>query len=384
MFFNFFKRPVQSPARLERSGPLCVRHQFGSSGQAVFFNNTAASYHWGCYGTSMAIYEALIDTGYSVVCFDVETTHQSLGEAPYLAGPEQIDQFGQQLQAVNPMAFRAIIDSDLIVINGEGTIHRFHQGPRVLLSIAKYASGLGKRVHLINHSCFPSGSAEPAADHIEEFYKTCLNGVERIVVRDIESSRNLDRLGINHTVGFDCLPYYVRRHPDIPEMPKAIVVGAASWWQRDRAKQFAVNLIESGVLNSGTPVIFLSGGFKRAPEEDEVHFECMKEIIPALQLTRPPSLGEWMGWIKSSQIVITGRFHHFIAAATVRAPIIYGSGNTPKTEAVAEMVGAPLGVELAEQNGGLALRTAMQKPFRTSSTQVEFLQNKASENLNFD
>jgi len=384
MFSNFFKRHVRLPARLEISKPLCARHQFGSSGQAVFFNNTAASYHWGCYGTSMAIYEALIDDGYSVVSFDVETTHQSLGDAPYLACPKQIEKFGQQLQAVNPMAFRAITDSDLIVINGEGTIHRFHQGPRVLLSIAKFASGLGKRVHLINHSCFPSGGTEPAADDIEEFYKTCLNGIEKIVVRDIESSRNLDRLGIIHTVGFDCLPHYLRRHPNIPEMPKAIVVGAASWWQQDQAKQFAVNLVESGVVNSGIPVIFLSGGFKRAPEEDELHFKCMKETITELRLTRPPSLGEWMGWIKSSHVLITGRFHHFIAAATVRAPVVYGSGNTPKTEAVAEMVGAPLGVELAEQNGGFALRTAIQSPFRTSPAQVKFLQERAAQNLSFN
>ncbi|MBB3457269.1 hypothetical protein FHT86_005587 [Rhizobium sp. BK313] len=355
---------------------------FGRRGQAVFINNTAASYHWGCYATSMAIYEALINAGYSVVSFDVETTHLGFGSAPETCTPEVIAAYGEQLASVNPMAYRAISDSDLVVVNGEGTIHRFHQGPRALLSTIKFATSIGKRVHLINHSCYPSGGGDPAAPHVEEFYRECLKDAERLVVRDTVSSLNLDRLGLPHSVGFDCLPAFVSGLQQIPSMEASIVIGAASWWEPHRAASFAKNLLEAGI-DRNRRIIFLSGGFKRGPEEDPVHFANMKEVIPEMEFINPPSLGEWMGWIKSAEIVVTGRFHHFIAAAAVSAPIVYSPGNTPKMDAVAEMIGAPPCVETTGEGAHVRLREAIASPFRTSADQAQWVRKRALENLQF-
>lgn len=365
----------------EAADPKKIAVPFGSKGQATYFNNTASSYHWGCYGTSMAIYEGLLNAGYSVISFDVETTHYGLGTAPESASSASIEAFGRQLAEVNPMAWRAIADSDLVVINGEGTIHRFSQGPRALVCLAQLAVSLGKRVHLINFSFFPSGGHEPAPSHVEDFYKACFQGLERVVVREQLSSQNLDRLGVPHVLGFDCLPLFLDRYPDYPVMPKATVVCGANWWEPDRAEKFAENLQAAGINRDG-PVVFLSGGFKRSPGEDRVHYENMKPIIPELELVEAPSLPAWMGWLASAEVVITGRFHHFVAAAAVSAPLVYSSGNTPKTDALVEMVGAPQTIDLKGE-GAADMRKAIAAPFRTSKDKISWLRGLAAENLKF-
>lgn len=330
----------------------------------------------------MAIYESLFDAGYSVISFDVETTHHGLGAAPEGASSEEIAAFGRQLADANPMAWRAINDSDLVVINGEGTIHRFHQAPRALLALAQFAVSQRKRVHLINFSCFPSGGCESAAPHIEDFYKMCLNGIERIVVRERLSSQNLDRLSVPHIQGFDCLPLFLDRYQNYPTTPKATVVCGANWWEPDRAEMFAQNLLAAGA-KVDAPIVFLSGGFKRPPAEDQVHYENMKRRIPALELVHPSSLQEWMGWISSAEVVITGRFHHVVAAAVVSAPLVYSSGNTPKTDAIAEMVGGPPTIDLKGE-GAADMRKAMAAPFRATREKVTFLKLLALENLKFN
>jgi hypothetical protein len=354
----------------------------GHKGQALFMNNTATGYHWGCYGTSMAIYETIIRSGYSIATVDVDTTHEGLGYPPTSASDQSIVEFAEQLQVVNSAVFRAIRDSDLLVVNGEGTLHRFHRAPRTLLSVLRLAKMMGKRVHLINHACFPSGGQEPASQDVEQFYAECLRDLDRIVVRDEWSAKTYERMGIKHSIGFDCLPLYIRMYAKPVQMPSSILIGGASHWTPDIAMN--VGRMLSTILGpTSVPVVFLAGGFKREPREDAVHYEILKKVIPNIQLARPTSFSDWIGWIRSAELMITGRFHHFVAAATLSTPIVTMPGNTAKTNALAAMLGAPPPLAPTSANAPDALSERISKPFRTSPAQVQAILEDALVNFDF-
>jgi hypothetical protein len=81
--------------------------------------------------------------------------------------------------------------------------------------------------------------------------------------------------------------------------------------------------------------------------------------------------------------MITGRFHHFVAAATLSTPIVTMPGNTAKTNAVAAMLGAPSPLAPTSGNAQDALRERISKPFRTSPAQVQSILEGALVNFDF-
>lgn len=372
---------ISTPA-YEPSAAFEERLPIGHKGHALLLNNTATSYHWGCYGTSMAIYETLINSGYSVATVDVETTNLGLGYPPSTANNQTTIEFAEQMQVVNASVFRAIRDADLIVVNGEGTLHRFHRASRTLLSAIRMAKMMGKRVHLINHACFPSGGLEASTPDVEQFYFDCLRDVDRIVVRDDWSSRIYERLGIKHEMGFDCLPLYIKKYVTPQPTPRSIIIGGASHWTPEITMHIG-QMLFSILGQSNLPFVFLAGGFKREPVDDAVQFAAFSKVIPNIQLVRPKSLSEWVNWMASAELTITGRFHHFIAAATISAPIVMMPGNTAKSNAIAAMLGAPAPIVPTGGDARTALAERISKPFVSSAAQVQSMLERALVNFDF-
>lgn len=357
----------------------------GVAGQAVFLNNTASSYHWGCFATSMMLYNGLTDRGFSITSFDVETTHFGLGaSAPSSAAEIDADAYLDQIRSANPMLLRAIEDCDLVVVNGEGTLHRFHNGPRALLSVMRMAKvRLGKRVHLVNHSCFPSGAGEPADSAVEEFYRECLAPLDRIVARDLISVEVYKRLGIKAEAGFDCLPLYHDRYlKPLPKMPPRVLLGAASNWHGEAVDAFSSAFSK---VRDGLPAkpVFLSGGFRREPPEDAVHYEAMRSRIPDLEIIRPSSISEWLGWIESSPLMITGRFHHLVSAAALRTPVVVMPGNTTKNDAMCDIFKMPTPIRPNDEGFEVDLLARISKPAATTPAQVRSIVRAAEKNILF-
>lgn len=347
----------------------------------LFLNNTANIYHWGCFATSMMIYRSLEERGFHIISFDALQTHRNTGSAPTLPRDKAMRPYLTELKKTNPALVEALNASDVVVVNGEGTLHRFHQGPRALLSLMRIAKLLRKPVHLINHSCFPSGDPHPAAAEVENFYRYCLSDVDRIVVRDDWSAKAYDRWSLPAERGFDCLPLYCSCFlPSVPEMPRSVVLGGASWWNGTTAESLGRTLAKA--LPRRSRVIFLAGGRDKEPEEDESHFRALKKNLE-LDIVRPSTFDEWMGWIKSAEVVVTGRFHHVIAAATMSTPIVATPGNTAKTNAVSAMLGLPAPLPLHGREFEDALVERLLAPARTAPELMTHMMERARLNLNF-
>jgi len=345
--------------------------------KAIFVNDTSQSYHWGCYATSMAIKHGLEDAGYDVTSFPVEVTHTGLGVAP--EGVDDLSAFSAQLPTSAPALWAALQGCDLVVVNGEGTLHRFHAGPRSLLALLWTAKREGKPVHLINHSLFPSGSKLEAPQNVEEYYRACLEGVERIVVRENHSKLVYNRLGIDAILGFDCLPLF-SEGLRLPNVPESIMLCGASNWSSDEAEEVGQTL--SGVLKKSTPVVFLSGG-PISPPEDKMHFESLRKGFPDLEFAEPENVERWLSLIAHAKLVVTGRFHHLIAAISLSAPVVMMPGNTSKSDAVCQFLGIDLPLVSNDRTLVDRVASALDRPVRTSEADLMLVRALASRNVAF-
>jgi hypothetical protein len=299
---------------------------------AVFLNDTSSSYHWGCFATSSVLKNAVSGWGYDVVSLDVETTHAGFGVPADVACPEA---FAAQLPAANPTLHRALQECAIVVINGEGTIHRTHRGPRSLLAMVwACASVYGKPIHVLNHSLFPSGTTQPADADTEAYYRRCLSRLTRAVVRDRWSVASYRRLGVIAHEGFDCLPLYPVQ---ATTRPRLIVLGAASHWSQAEAARLGRLLRRSGLDRSR--FVFLSGGPKEPPE-DAAHYDGLRSEIPGLAILRAESVGDWVNALASADLLVTGRYHHLVAAASHGTPFAAFAGNTDKNAALCDLIGA--------------------------------------------
>lgn len=343
--------------------------------EALFINDTSGSYHWGCYATSTAIKDRLSSDGYVVASYAVEETHNRLGNPP--TSIDELETFKSQLRRANPSLWHDLNECDLVVVNGEGTLHRSHAGPRGLLALMWTAKRLDKRVHLINHSLFPSGTREPAAVEVEDYYRACLSDLDRIVVREPYSREAYRGLGIEPILGFDCLPLYAERRR-LPDAEPAIVIGGASNWTPQTSERVAQVLLE--ILPKRQELVFLSGGSK-SPPEDIVQFETMRGVLSSLRLVEPGTADEWIARIAHARLVITGRFHHLIAAAATTAPVVMMPGNTPKSDGVCSMLNfrTPISTSSAYLAG--ALSEAVSGPDATSVGSASRLRELAAANF---
>ena len=343
---------------------------------ALFINDTATDYHWGCYATSSVIKERLISAGYRVAPFSVAVTHRGMGNAP--TSTSELSEFYRGLSTIAPDLWEALHQCAIVVVNGEGTLHRFHNGPRCLLALMWAAKRIGKPVHLINHSLFPSGGRETASNDVREYYRECLYHIDNVVARENFSINNYKELGIKATLGFDCLPIFAKR-ATLSKTERAIVLCGASHWSAETARSVAERLAPI-LFKQEVPIVFLSGGVQ-CPPEDRVHYEAMRSAIPGLRMVEAESAERWLSVIARAYLTITGRFHHLVAAVALSSPIVSLPGNTLKCEAVCDLFGLPSPIEPASPMLEERVQRALATPPALSDAVAEKARQLAERNF---
>ena len=134
-----------------------MQSNFLHAKKALLFNFTASSYHWGCYGTSIELYQSLLEKNYYVEVFTVHYTH-SVSPTPDKISDFDDKKFFDTFCAANGALVQSIDQSDVVISNGEGTLHRLGKAPINLLYLMYISKKyFGKKVHLVNFSCFPNG-----------------------------------------------------------------------------------------------------------------------------------------------------------------------------------------------------------------------------------
>lgn len=304
----------------------------------MVLNFTANTYHWGCYGTSLEIYETLVDLGYYVSFVSIRTT-QSLTPRPQQPGDFNDPAFAKTFCKANPSLYAALDEADVVVVNGEGSLHHLAPGPLNLLFLMHLAkSYLGKPVHLINHSFFPGGGTEPS-NAADALYRMIAGTLDRVVPREPASSAVLARLGVKHTQGFDCLPRYLRRLGlERGRTTASVAISGGVNLSGAQAAQIAAAV---GRITPDHRHLFISGAKAYPAREDALIYTQMRAVLPSLELRNAASLEEWATVIAEAECLVSARFHHTIAAAALGTPIVLCPSNTPKTTGLCTMLKLP-------------------------------------------
>ncbi|HFU76359.1 MAG TPA: polysaccharide pyruvyl transferase family protein [Arcobacter sp.] len=188
-----------------------------------------------------------------------------------------------------------IQQADIILLNGEGTLHSSKPRAIHLLKALEYAQKLGKPTILCNTSWF---NMTNEFDHV-------LKNLTQLVVREKLSFDELEtKHNITPEIALDLSFHY----------PFHLI-------SNERSIRFLATDFYSKEFNC---FVFPNGG--------------TLEKIPSFNM-RSASWKETLDKFSSSRVIITGRFHGFIACLKTQTRFIAYPGNTPKIDGVLEWFG---------------------------------------------
>ncbi len=308
---------------------------------ALILNFTGNSYHYGCYGTAYEIYHRLLEYGYCPNYLSVKVTHRLNGYPQN--GEEFIDpKFVSHFIERNPATFASLQEADIVVVNGEGTLHHLSQGSISLLYMIFLASRiLNKPTYLVNHSCFPGGDMQHS--DIDLLYQTALSGLIDTVIREPLSASFYERAQLTFRQGFDSLPLFIGRMGLLDlrnqgiEKNRIVLSGGISF----QARQIPVICEVLQTYQKKFSFTFLTGAKADPAPEDQVILDEMQRNGMKLEIIQAQDFENWCQIIASARALISGRFHYSIAALSLAVPCISFPSNTPKTQGVYQMFDLP-------------------------------------------
>lgn len=307
----------------------------------LLINDTEDFYHWGCYATSKSIKDKIREKkGVLIGAYTVKQVHD------FVAPPELVSEFGDVDSFCEKYSDLADLISrcDTVVVNGEGTIHHFGKNPKTLLYILFASKNFfGKKVVLINHSCFPYSEEERVIDYYKAGYSSC----DFIAARESMSVDIIkNKLGANCLHSFDSLPYQVNsiynQVERVVSEPYVCISGAVNY---DFTKsKYVARRLKKEYPNHR--FIYLAGSKTEGVLSEEfLFFDSLKEYLPHLEMIGADSFSKWVSIIKYADLMISGRYHYTICGLCTATPLVYFPSNTPKIEAIVKDLKLPKAVE---------------------------------------
>lgn len=303
---------------------------------ALILNFTGNGYHFGCFGTAREIYAQLQDKGYLVNYLTVKISHATL-VVPKKLSDFSSREFVNKYIANNNAIYSSIIESDIVVVNGEGTLHRLGKGPIHLLFMMHLAKVvMRKPTYLINHSCFPVLDGK---DHTKVYAKV-LKSLDGVVAREQLTQKLYDDSGVNSELGFDSLPLYIDRvglhdlRKSRENSGKIVIAGGINYaGEAIKSLSRAMNDLDKSISFQ-----FLLGGKQDLAKDEIPIFEAYRKAGLIVELVEAETFEQWITTIATARGLISARFHYSIAALAVGAPVISLPSNTPKVEAIHKLL----------------------------------------------
>lgn len=164
----------------------------------------------------------------------------------------------------------------------------------------------------------------------------------------------MKKLNIKAVESFDCMPLYIRDNyirSSIKHSNELLIAGSATWLQLNiPSKQkgniedftqglFGFNRYLKKMSSKGFKIKFLSGAKGYPAKDDKEFIEYMqKQFHINWEVYEAISLNDWLRTIEESTMLVSGRFHHTIAAASLRTPFLMLNSNTPKMKGLAKVL----------------------------------------------
>ncbi len=307
----------------------------------VLLNDTSYWYHWGCTCTSLAIHENLRAAGLAVDPVPIETIN-SLHPLPGSAAQFDDDDLYNMFADHNTELLHRLQSVSIIVINGEGSLHDLGQTARALLYLAYIAKQrLHKQVRIINHSVYPT-TTQADTTEADAIYRKVYQALDFVAVREENSARELERLNIESTPSFDCLPLYISNHVQGLATPRERrLVLAGSVQLNAQLLDLLVNAAELAIKNDYCVDVLV--GARASLAADDVHLLGLlqQRLRGRYTLVAATTEADWLHTIARANLLISGRFHHSIAAACLGTPFLVTASNTQKIDGLLKRLGLP-------------------------------------------
>ena len=338
--FDDFKKFAAGETTVLTSPPLPVATRTPPKKTCILLNDTSAWYHWGCTATSEALQSGIVAKGYKFIRGRHQAIAQTRIRPPALEDFDSLDYF-MHWRHQNPSLIWEIEQADIVMINGEGTIHRAADNALKLLYLAYTAKmHMRKRVHIVNHACFPEGGAELRDPAIQALYKKAYSAVDYVAVRDPASRDLLKQMGVAAELAFDSLPLTVRDSYGTPpaQREKRVIIAGSSAFSTQGAE--ALQQLLLWLKNQKMDAEVLLGARREPAADDRVFTETLNSIATGqYKIFEAKSMKEWLDRIATASLLVSGRFHYTIAAACLGTPFVALEGNTPKMTALSEALG---------------------------------------------
>lgn len=321
----------------------------------LLLNDTTKWYHFGCTATSVALINSIKKLGYMVTTVPITEIYQ-IKYAPTTQQAFMCKNSYNHFTDNNYNLINLVKNHDIIVFNGEGTLHGISQAPLNILYLAYIAKKeLGKHVEIINHSAYPEHDIHSRNSIEASIYKLVYGVVDFVAIREPISSKIMRNLGVHVNDSFDCMPLYIRSNyikTNTKHTKEIIIAGSAAWLLFDlpSSRKSNINDFTSGLyefnrylltmIEMGFKIKFLCGAVQYPAKDDKEfisymqnHFKVKWEIYTAT------TVNDWLKAIEEATLLISGRFHHTIAAYCLNTKFIALGSNTPKIEGLLQILG---------------------------------------------
>ncbi|WMS43219.1 polysaccharide pyruvyl transferase family protein [Acuticoccus sp. MNP-M23] len=270
--------------------------------RVAVFNDTASSGHFGCVAVMSTLERLVHDSNASIVY-----------RHPVGAGWQD-----------DPAALAAIDDADIVIVNGEGSIHHNNARARQLAAIGPYCARRSKPAYLINTTLHENNAAVMAD----------VAAFDHVWVRETASSRILADLGIAHGICPD-LSMLSRFGPKPANRGRILLVDSVIPQVTARLGRLAAKRGQPlATMTSGAKRGAILGALPQAENNNPVGREDMVTVLAEAE--DHLAFGQYMAGFNR---IVTGRFHAVCFAVAMRIQFHAIPSNTPKIETLIADIG---------------------------------------------
>ena len=314
-----------------------IEASLAPSADVLLVNDSTYWHHWGCTGTSLALHQGLRAARHVVDSVPTALMGQ-LGPLPEQAAELDDEAIFLRFSQRNPSLLRRMQAVSEVVIHGGDSIHGRGQSARALLYLAWIARRrLGKRTSIVNHSCYPGGNGTADTETLA-LYTKVYGVLDGIAVNDARSAAELARLGITATESFDCLPLFIAALPrgGQPHERRVVIAGGTA---QDPALLRLLEDVATLALKHKYSVDVLVGASAFFAKNDlQLVTALHSRLSGRYRLVAATSEQQWLQAIAGAQLLVSGRYHHSIAAACLGTPVAL-AGSAPKIDGLIERLG---------------------------------------------
>lgn len=270
--------------------------------KVVLMNDTSTRYHHGCARVMRLLRQGLEERGARILA----------------ASPARHD------WANDPVFLGALKDCDVVVINGEGTLHHGADAGARLLSVAEHEAARGKKLCLVN-ALYDENPTE---------WESWLQSFSVLSARDSESARQLSEASGRNV---DWLPDLSLSHPaEVTNVTrKGTVLGDSVRMERRQALARSANRFKPSTF---VPTKTLRQPIWRVPVLGGVLRSALYNIYNGHLTLTPPRFEmplteqAYLARIAASDLHITGRFHAVCLSLLTRTPFLALTSTSGKIE----------------------------------------------------